>query len=549
MAPQEPPERSTDPETRDPVALLRAANENLVRAALRAEEIAEAAQGFRILIENVKEYAIFLLDLSGNVKTWNPGAERIKGYVASEIIGKHFSVFYPEIMDNGEAREDLCRSELEEAAREGRFEGEGPRVRKDGSRFWAHVVIRALRDEQGHVVGFGKVTRDLTDRIRMEENRIELARAEAAERTKDEFLAIMGHELRNPLAPMVAAVHLLKLREGKDCEKEIAVLDRQLQQMKRLVDDLLDVSRVKHGKLRLERRIIEIREIVADAVEVASPAIEKKRHRLEIDVPDHGARVEVDPERMAQVFGNLLNNAAKFTGEGGRIRVGSLIEDGHVSLTIEDTGMGISDELKPRLFELFAQGQQGADRQLGGLGVGLAVSQKLVAEHGGTLSAESDGPGRGSRFTVRLPRVEVASKESAPLSSSSRRERPRRRVLLVDDNPDSSEMLEAFLIALGHETRIALDGEEALKLAAEIEPQIVVLDIGLPGMDGFEVARRLRQIAACSTIPIIALSGYATEEDRRKSAEAGFTAHFAKPVDLSLLERIVESPDRPPPSK
>ncbi len=522
------------------IQLSKDANARLVVATLRSQEVAEEAQAFRLLVESVKDHAILMLDPDGNVTTWNPGAERIEGYSASEIVGKHFSVFYPP----DDAAAGRCQRELRVAESEGRFEEEGRLVRKDGSRFWANIVITALHDDAGTLVGFAQVTHDLTERVRVDQERLQLLRAEAAERSKDEFLAVMGHELRNPLAPMLTALHLIKLRGARNCEKEIAVLDRQLRHMIRLVDDLLDVSRAMRDKLQLTPKVIEIGEVLANAVDVASSLIEEKRHRLLIDVPSSGLLVDVDPERMAQVFGNLLNNAAKYTDKGGTIRVRACAreDEDRVEVIIEDTGIGIAPQLMPRLFDLFVQGSQGIERHLGGLGIGLAVARRLVGGHGGEISAESEGPGRGSRFTVRLPRGHGLNAER-PMDSpppSRKRSKVRRRVLLVDDNQDAVETMGFLLGELGHETRFALDGPEALQIVQEFKPDIVFLDIGLPGIDGFEVARRMREMPQCSEIPIIALSGYARDSDRQRALQAGFTGHLAKPVNLERIEGLVE---------
>jgi nitrogen-specific signal transduction histidine kinase len=294
------------------------------------------------------------------------------------------------------------------------------------------------------VIGFGQVTRDLTDRVRMEQARLELARIEQAERTKDEFLAIMGHELRNPLAPMITAVHLIKLRGGRNSERAIQILERQLEHMMRLVDDLLDVSRARHGKVRLVSGPIEIGEVLANAVDVASALIESKRHRLILDVPATGLVVDVDAARMAQVFGNLLNNAAKYSDPGAEIEVRARMEGEKVLVTIADTGIGISPALMPRLFELFSQGAQGLERQLGGLGIGLAIAHRLVHAHGGEIEAQSAGTGRGSCFTVRLPRSATkAPSQESQAPAAIERQPARRRVLIVDDNEDSSEMVQS----------------------------------------------------------------------------------------------------------
>ncbi|HEY2516989.1 MAG TPA: ATP-binding protein [Polyangiaceae bacterium] len=490
----------------------------------------------RLLVDSVKDYAIFMLTTDGRIASWNRGAQRIKGYEAPEIIGKHFSVFYP--------REDVeagkCEYELEVAARVGRFEDEGWRLRKDGSRFWANVVITALRDGDGKLRGFGKVTRDLTERVQAEQERLRRARAEEAERQKEEFLAIVGHELRNPLAPMHTAVHLLKLRRGVGCDREIGVLERQLVHMMRLLDDLLDISRMLRGNLQLASRVTELSAVLANAVDVSAPLIEQKGHRLQLDVPTAPIWVNVDLVRMTQVFANLLNNAAKYTDPGGEIRVRARLEAGQVVVAVEDTGIGLARDSVGRIFDLFVQAATAKERRLGGFGIGLAIAKRLVAAHGGDIKAESEGPGRGSRFVVTLPEAVPERDETPAAASSTTRATVRRRVLLVDDDEDSAMMLEALLTQLGHDVQIAHDAARALEVAEEFGPHIAFLDLALPGIDGLELARRLRRIPACANVPLVALSGYARESDRQAALKAGFTAHFAKPVDVSDLQRVIE---------
>jgi PAS domain S-box-containing protein len=494
----------------------------------------QEAQRFRLLVESVKDYAIFILDPKGHVMTWNPGAERLKGYKTGEIVGKHFSAFY----DPTEVRDGKCERELAVASETGRFEEEGWRFRKDGTRLWANVTITALHDQQGGLVGFAKVTRDLTERRHAEDERVRLARAEEAEQRTTDFLAVMGHELRNPLAPMVVALHLVKLRGGRNCDREIGVLERQLTHMTRLVDDLLDVSRTLHEKVRLVRRPLEIGDVLANALDVAAPIVERKRHVLTVDAPA-GLVVEGDSERLTQVFGNILNNAAKYTDSGGKISIRATADDEWVTVTIEDSGIGMAQELLPRVFELFTQAEQGLDRSQGGLGVGLSVARRLVEEHGGDVVAASEGIGRGSRFCVRLPRS-AGKRLDAPAVPAN--EAPRgaaRRVLVVDDNDDSADMVRLFLEDLGHEIRVASDGPTALEAAASFAPEMVLLDIGLPGLSGYEVAERMRHIPSCIDIPIIAMTGYARDTDRAQAERAGFTAHLAKPISIDRLETLV----------
>ena len=343
----------------------------------------EEARRFQLLVESVKDYAIFILDPTGRITTWNSGAERIKGYSASEAIGKHFSIFYP----HADIAAGKCEAELEVASREGRFEEEGWRFRKDGTRLWAKVTITALRNPEGHLVGYAKVTQDLTARRAADAERIRLAQAEEAERRNQEFLAIMGHELRNPLAPMVTAVHRIRLRGARNCEQEIAVLGRQLTQMTRLVNDILDAARFVRNDMQLQRTVVSIGDILANAVDVAASLLEEKRHDLKVDVANDGLFVSADRERLTQVFGNILNNAAKYTNSGGAIALSARAERDEVVVSVRDSGIGISPELLPRVFELFTQAEQGIDRRQGGLGIGLSVARSLVIEHGGTITA------------------------------------------------------------------------------------------------------------------------------------------------------------------
>ncbi len=491
-----------------------------------------------LLVECVMDYAIFLLDPSGHVASWNSGAARTKGYSAEEIIGKHFSVFYPE----EEIAAGKCERELEIAKREGRFEEEGWRLRKDGTTFWANVVITAIRDKEGRLRGFGKVTRDLTLRLRAERERIERARVEERERRKGEFLSIMGHELRNPLAPMLTAVHLIKVRRGLNCDREIAVLERQLGHAIRLLDDLADMSRILRDKIDLATEPTEISSVLADAVDASAPLITKKGQKLRLDIASDPLVVDVDSDRMSQVFANLLNNASKYTDPGGTITVHARGDGDEVRVSIEDTGAGIEAGALDTLFDLFTQAPAMKDRGLGGFGIGLAVARRLVTAHGGTIAAESEGSGCGSRFIVTLRRSTRGISVARPTRPSLHRVITGRRVLLVDDNQDSVDMAALLLGELGHDVRTALDGLSALSIVAEgFRPDIAFLDLGLPGMDGFELVRHLRKIAACATIPVIAASGYTSEADRRRALEAGFTGHIPKPFDPERMERMVAS--------
>jgi PAS domain S-box-containing protein len=492
---------------------------------------------FAQLVGSVTDYALLVLDPGGHVTTWNAGAERIKGYTAPEIIGSHFSRFYPE----HEVRAGKCEHELAVAALEGRFEDEGWRVRKDGSQFWANVVISAIRDDLGNLVGYSKVTRDLTERRRAEQETAAREAAEQASRTKDEFLAMLGHELRNPLAPIVSAIQLLKLRGDKRSAREHEVIERQVKQMIHLVDDLLDVSRISRGKIELKRTRMDLRDALAKATEIAIPLFERKRQNFEVDVPPYPLIVDGDEARLTQVFANLLNNAAKYTDDGGRIAVTVRHTRTQVVVEIQDSGIGIEPALLPRVFELFVQGHQETDRAEGGLGVGLTLVRSLVLAHGGEVEARSEGLRTGSTFIVRLPSV------AEPLDAELERPGPtavdpsrQRKILLVDDNEDARLLLADVLATFGHSVRSAADGPAALAILEDFQPDVAILDIGLPGMDGYELAIRIRRMPQHRDLRLLALTGYGQPQDASQTRDAGFDVHMVKPVDLQrLLEHIV----------
>lgn len=412
--------------------------------------------------------------------------------------------------------------------------------KEDRSVRWVAAKGRGIFNEAGDCVRVIGTAIDITKRKAVEMALLESEeRLRAADRRKDEFLAIMGHELRNPLAPLTTAAHMIRLRGGRASEKEMGVLDRQLRQMGKIVADLLNASRAMREDVQLVPRIVEIGELLASAVDLAAPFIEERQHQLAIDV-DRGLPVNVDLERMAQVFGNVLHNAAKYTAPGGLIQVHATERDDAVEVTIQDNGQGIAHELLDGIFDLFAQGDAGRASG-GGLGIGLAVSRKLVLAHGGQIQAQSGGLGKGSRFSIRLPLAsEPSAKLTATLPPSPRKSAAARRILVADDNPDTVELMEALLGAYGHEVRTAFDGPGAIDACENFCPDVVFLDIGLPGMDGYEVARRLRQLPSGKSARIVAVSGYARPEDRALALESGFSMHLAKPFDIENLTNNIE---------
>jgi signal transduction histidine kinase len=365
--------------------------------------------------------------------------------------------------------------------------------------------------------------------------------AEAASRAKDEFLAMLGHELRNPLAPMVTALQLMKLRGDGRTSKEQEILERQTRHLIRLVDDLLDVARITRGKVELRRHAIDLRDVIAKATEVASPLLEQRRHHFEVRAPRQPMRVLADEARLSQVIANLLTNAARYTEPGGHISVTARRDGSAFVIEVRDDGVGIEADLLSRIFEPFVQGPQAADRANGGLGIGLSLVKNLIELHGGTVEARSPGPGAGSTFVVVLPVLErEPSPQPLPVVEPLRAgPAPRRRVLLVDDNADTLETLRELLRDAGHDVRTAGDGPTALALLQGFKPDVAILDLGLPAMDGYELALRLRTLLGPGAPMLLALSGYGQQADRERSRAAGFHRHIVKPFDpVALLDEI-----------
>ncbi|HEY0253865.1 MAG TPA: PAS domain S-box protein [Kofleriaceae bacterium] len=484
---------------------------------------------YRFLVDSVRDYAIFALSPVGNVLTWNAGAERIYGLRPREVIGSHFSRFYP----SEDVRNGKCELELEIAARDGRFEDEGWRFRNDGTRFWANVVISPVRDPRGTLTGFSKVTRDLTQRRQVEEASSALRAAEQTNRAKDDFLAMLGHELRNPLAPITTALDLL--RKKGELSRELEIIDRQTRQMTSIVDDLLDVSRISQGKITLEKKPVDLRVALANSIEIATPLFEAKQHTFESKIPPVPIYVEGDTTRLCQVFSNLLNNAAKYTDLGGQIQLVATRARDAVTIEVRDNGVGIGASLLPRVFDVYVQADEDATRREGGLGLGLKLVRSLVELHGGGVQAKSAGRGHGSTFTVRLPPSEPAETEATVPFSLTTPEAGAKRVLLVDDNEDALQLMADFLRDDGHEVRTAADGASALAELESFTPDIALLDLGLPDMDGNELAIRIR-VTRGPKIRLVALTGYTVT-----SAATCFDQHLLKPIPPRRLLDVINA--------
>jgi PAS domain S-box-containing protein len=537
-------------------------------------ELRKSEERLRLMIASVKDYAIFSLDPTGRIATWNPGAARLKGYSAEEIIGQHFSRFYPE----EDIRAGKCEMELEHAARLGRFEDEGWRIRKGGSQFWANVVISPIRDGDGTLLGFAKVTRDLSERKRHEEERITLARveearrvaeasqhrlqslaedlrvardkAEQATRLKDEFLATVSHELRTPLNAILGWARML--HDGalgpEKTARAIDTIVRNATAQNQIIDDLLDVSRIITGQLRLDVEMVDINQIVTAAIEVVSPAAEAKGVVIQPLLDLDAGIIKGDGGRLQQVMWNLLSNAVKFTPRGGRIHVMLHRDASSVGIEIADTGKGIAADFLPRVFDRFAQQESSNSRKTGGLGLGLAIVKHLVELHGGTVEAHSDGDGTGATFVVKLPLAPLrASRPTPPESAAPSQEfsfpaeLAKLKILVIDDEPDARELVRAVLERAGAEVMLASSAAQALEVVRSHKPDVIVSDIGMPGEDGYTFIRNLRALPreGGGCIPAIALTAYARADDRRKALLAGFQNHAAKPIEPQELMIVI----------
>ena len=531
------------------------------------EMVRQSSEQFRLLVESVRDYAIFMLDTEGHVRSWNAGAEAIKGYKADEIIGKHFSIFYPD----DDVQRDKPGFELKTAAEVGRFEDEGWRIRNDGTRFWANVVITALRDKDGVLRGFGKVTRDLTERKKAEEQRLQLAReqvarseAEAASRAKDEFLATVSHELRTPLNAILGWGRLLRTSklDEESFTRGLETIERNAKLQVQLIDDLLDVSRIISGKLRLTVMPVELSSIIEASVDSIRPAADAKGIRLQVLLDSNAGLISGDPDRLQQVVWNLLSNAVKFSGKVGRVQIRLQRIDSHVEIAISDSGRGISPEFLPYVFDRFRQADSSISRMHGGLGLGLAIVRNLVELHGGSVQAQSPGEGLGATFTVQLPITiahgsgrfvpdadevngfGVGHQAAIDLSPSLEGV----NILVVDDEADARDLLTVILEERQAQVTTVTSPGEAYKTLEWLRPDVIISDIGMPGEDGYSFIRNVRLKEARERQgwrPAIALTAHARVEDRLRALSAGYQAHVAKPVEPAELVAVIVSLVRP----
>lgn len=476
--------------------------------------------------------AIVSKDFNGVITTWNVSAERIFGYTAKEAIGQHISLIIPE--DRLEEETQIISS-IRAGRRVDHFET--VRIAKNGKLVNLSITVSPIRDENGNIVGASKVARDITERIEIERALRE------ADRRKDEFLVILAHELRNPLAPLRNALAIFRSGKANESMQIQAreMMERQIDQMVRLVDDLMDVSRITRDKIALQKERITLAALLHNAVETARPVVDSFGHYIKLDLPPEPVYIDGDMVRLSQVFSNLLNNAAKYTKRGGQISISAAREGEEVVIHIADNGIGISPELLPRVFDMFLQADSAIERSHGGLGIGLTLVKKLVEMHDGRVEAFSEGENKGSDFVVTLP----ASPMQASEGSDSEKNKPGKtaavRVLVVDDNIDSARTLGWMLELQGHEVQLAFDAKEAMAAAEKFQPSIVMMDIGLPGMTGYELCPAMRKMPGMEDAVFIAQTGWGQEKHVRQSREAGFDHHLIKPVELNKLEQVFAS--------
>ena len=494
---------------------------------------AEAANARLSAIVQSSDDAILSEDLNGIITSWNQGAERIFGYTSDETIGKPVTI----LILTERADEEL--SVLERVRREDRIEHyETVRRHKDGSLIAVSLTVSPIFDERGAIIGASKIARDITQRKRAEEA------LRAADRAKDEFLAMLGHELRNPLGALASAVGILDLQEHSPdhVARARAIIDRQIERLSHLVDDLIDASRLTGSKMRLSRRPLDLSPVVKETIEVLRTRGLLDGHQLTFS----GSQVWIDADetRIEQIATNLIGNALKFTPPGGTITVTVRGEGQHALLAVEDTGVGIPADVLPTIFDLFVQSERSLDRSQGGLGIGLTLVRGVVELHGGTVQAASDGSGMGSTFTVRLPSIPAPNASAREQISVMPAECKSRRVLVVEDNDDMRETLGILLTQDGHEVHLANDGPSGLKAALTFRPEIGLLDVGLPGFDGYALARSIRAHDEGKQVYLVALTGYGQPEDRLRSKEAGFDELVVKPLDVNRLALLIQRGNR-----
>jgi PAS domain S-box-containing protein len=512
--------------------LILLAFEDITERKRASDLLRRSERRYRRLFESAKDGILILAASTGKITDANPYIQQLLGYAADELLSK-------ELWQIGLFQDiDASKAAFEQLQQQGYIRYHNlPLETKDGRRLEVEFVSNLYHEDHEDVIQCN--VRDISERSQLERAAAKAEALAVLNRRKDEFMAMLSHELRNPLAPIFAAAHLLSLQPEETAIqlKARKVIQRQIGQLRRLVDDLLDVSRVTTGRISLKPEEVDLRSIVQRAVDSVRSLLDQRSHKLSVSLPPDPISVNADVTRLEQVVVNLLNNAAKYTDEGGHIRL-SAEKDGDLAvLRVRDTGVGIAPEVLENIFDPFSQAERTMDRAQGGLGIGLTVVQKIVELHHGHVEAASAGIGQGSEFTVWLPIFETESRESN-VSTSDESVPETFKILIVDDNVDATDMLAGILRLVGHDVQVAYSGQSALEVAMEFQPTIVLLDIGLPEMNGYEVARRLRQRPQSKDTLLIAMTGYGQDSDLQRSTQAGFDYHLVKPVDPEKLEGL-----------
>jgi PAS domain S-box-containing protein len=519
--------------------------EALLRMRRAEREARDKEELLRVTLSSIAE-AVIATDRDAHVTFLNPMARTLTGWSHEEAVGKVVSDVFHVVNEQTRQPIDNPAQKVLRQDRGVERVNHAVLMARDGTERPIDDSASPILDPDGNVVGAVMVFRDVT-----EQRKVEQALREASQR-KDEFLAMLAHELRNPLAPIRNALEVLNLLGGKQQAEQQAraTIERQLDHLVRLVDDLLDVSRITRGLIQLQKELIDLSVIISRAIESSRPLIDARRHALELSLPDASLPIHADPVRLAQVFLNLLNNAAKYTPAGGRIGLEVAVDitpdRGRIGrVRVWDTGVGIAPEMVDKVFDLFTQVDHTLERSEGGLGIGLTLVRRLTEMHGGTVTCSSVGPGQGSEFLVSLPLA--TDDRAAPSLAGPQATTPQvhagsgRRILVVDDNRDSAESLATLLRLLGNDVRTAYEGRQALVVAGSYRPDVVLLDLGLPGLNGYEVAKQIRSLPGLVDAGVIALTGFGTDEDKVMTRQSGFDDHLVKPVDFDSLKRLLTS--------
>ncbi len=505
------------------------------------EKNRELGERIRFFLDQIFDYAIFMMDTDCRATTWNSGVKQVLGFDEHEFLQRDVRplIFTPQAHASG-----VVEAEFEKAAKNGSASDDRWMKRKDDTQFWASGITSSITDRAGRLVGYSKVMRDMTQQKQTSDELSRLA-AELSEesRRKNEFLATLAHELRNPLSPIKNGLQLMTMMElSSEVEELRATMERQVEQIVHILDDLMDVSRIGRGKIELKTHVVEIRTIIDAAVENSKALVTNNRQQLTVAAPSDGMSVDVDPSRLTQVVCNLINNASKYSDVECRIDVTAERIGEHVVVRVKDNGDGIEPERIDDIFEMFAQIEDSVERGTAGLGIGLTLVRTLVELHGGKVSASSDGVGKGSEFTIMLPVAATPQMQDSEVAAAASCQTSVRamKVLVVDDMKALSVVLSRLLMKLGHEVRIVDSGPAALKALAAFGAEVVFSDISMPGMTGYELAKKLRLDDTNRSLLLVAMTGYGQASDRDKAMAAGFDEHMVKPVDFNVLKAFFQ---------